>query len=246
MAKDPYKYFRVESRELIEKLTRGTLDLENGAGGKNLIPSLLRFAHTLKGASRVVKQPAIAEAAHAVEEILSPYRDDKCAVPKECTSEMLQLLDQITVKVAGLERPVELGLPATAKPVTEEPLETVRVEVEEVEALLSKLSEVSVQLAAIQREMEKVKQAKQLAGSIVFCPPRRFFLRWPEQYGMPRLSWAKKCGCIPRVATFASMPMFWYSCMRRCCIWCVTRWRTESKRQKHARQQARRCAVVST
>src|SRR5260221_3718599 len=167
MAKDPYKYFRVESRELIEKLTRGTLDLENGAGGKNLIPSLLRFAHTLKGASRVVKQPAIAEAAHAVEEILSPYRDDKCAVPKECTSEMLQLLDQIAVKVAELERPVEPGLPATTKPVTEEPLETVRVEVEEVEALLSKLSEASVQLAAIQREMEKVKQAKQLAGSIV-------------------------------------------------------------------------------
>jgi two-component system chemotaxis sensor kinase CheA len=167
MAKDPYKYFRVESRELIEKLTRGTLDLENGVGGENLVPSLLRFAHTLKGASRVVKQPAIAEAAHAVEEILSPYREDKRAVPKERTSEMLLLLDQITAKVAGLERPLEPGLATPAKPAAEEPLETVRVEVEEVEALLSKLSETSVQLTAIQREMEKVKQAKQLASLIV-------------------------------------------------------------------------------
>ncbi len=167
MAKDPYKYFRVESRELVEKLTRGTLDLEKGVGGENLVPSLLRFAHTLKGASRVVKQPAIAEAAHAVEEILSPYREDKRAVPKERTSEMLRLLDQITVKVAELERPVEPGLAVSAKPVAEEPLETVRVEVEEVEALLSKLSETSVQLAAIQREMEKAKQAKQLANLIV-------------------------------------------------------------------------------
>jgi two-component system, chemotaxis family, sensor kinase CheA len=167
MAKDPYKYFRVESRELVEKLTRGTLDLENGTGGEDLVPSLLRFAHTLKGASRVVKQPGIAEAAHAVEEILSPYREDKRAVPKERTSEMLRLLDQITVKVAGLERPVEPGLVAPAKPTSEEPLETVRVEVEEVEALLSKLSEASVELTAIQREIEKVKQAKQLASLIV-------------------------------------------------------------------------------
>src|SRR6266849_6303125 len=141
MAKDPYKYFRVESRELVEKLTRGTLDLENGVGGESLVPSLLRFAHTLKGASRVVKQLAIAEAAHAVEEILSPYREDKRAVPKERTSEILLLLDQITVQVAGLERPVEPGL--------------------------SKLSGASVELAAIQREMEKVKQSKKLVGLIV-------------------------------------------------------------------------------
>src|SRR5258708_787350 len=158
MAKDPYKYFRVESRELIEKLTRGTLDLENGVGGENLVPSLLRFAHTLKGASRVVKQLAIADAAHAVEEILSPYREDKRAVPKERTSEMLLLLDQITVIVAGLERSVEPGLAAPVKPVTEEPLETVRVEVEEVEALLSNLSETSVQLTALHRQMQKVTQ----------------------------------------------------------------------------------------
>jgi len=167
MAKDPYKYFRVESRELVEKLTRGTLDLENGTGREDLVPSLLRFAHTLKGASRVVKQPGIAEAAHAVEEILSPYREDKRAVPKERTSEMLRLLDQITTKVAELERPAEPGLAAPAKPAAEEPLETVRVEVEEVEALLSKLSEASVELTAIQREIEKVKQAKQLASLVV-------------------------------------------------------------------------------
>lgn len=167
MAKDPYKYFRVESRELVEKLTRGALDLENGVGGENLVPSLLRFAHTLKGASRVVKQPAIADAAHALEEILSPYREDKRAVPKERTGEMLHLLDQIMIKVAGLGRSTELGLVVPAKPATEEPLETVRVEVEEVEALLSKLSEASVELTAIQGEVEKVKQAKRLASLMV-------------------------------------------------------------------------------
>src|SRR5258708_37334832 len=122
MAKDPYKYFRVESRELIDKLTRGTLDLENGVGGENLVPSLLRCAHTLKGASRVVKQSAIAQAAHAVEEILSPYREDKRPVPKERIREMLLLLDQITARGAGLERPLDPGLTTPAERAAGEPL----------------------------------------------------------------------------------------------------------------------------
>jgi len=63
MAKDQYKYFRVEARELLEGLSQGVLELERGGRGKDLVGRILRFVHTLKGASRVVKQPAIAELA---------------------------------------------------------------------------------------------------------------------------------------------------------------------------------------
>ena len=66
MGQDPYKYFRIEARELIEGLGKGVLELEKGAGGE-LVPRLLRLAHTLKGAARVVKQGEIAESAHAIE-----------------------------------------------------------------------------------------------------------------------------------------------------------------------------------
>src|SRR6185312_12678016 len=48
MAKDPYQYFRIEARELVEGLTQGVLDLEKGAGGDDVRPRLLRLAHTLK------------------------------------------------------------------------------------------------------------------------------------------------------------------------------------------------------
>ena len=56
MAPDPYKYFRIEARELLDGLTEGVLELEKGNAEHDRISSMLRLAHTLKGAARVVKQ----------------------------------------------------------------------------------------------------------------------------------------------------------------------------------------------
>ena len=67
MAKDAYKYFRIEARELLEQFGQGVLELEKGAGAGGVVPRLLRFAHTLKGAARVVRQPEIADTAHRIE-----------------------------------------------------------------------------------------------------------------------------------------------------------------------------------
>ena len=73
MAKDPYQYFRVEARELLDGLTQGILQLEKGASAppSEGVARLLRLAHTLKGAARVVMQPRIAERAHTGEGILT-------------------------------------------------------------------------------------------------------------------------------------------------------------------------------
>jgi chemotaxis protein histidine kinase CheA len=54
MVKDQYNYFRIEARELLG-LNQAVLDLERGERGKDLVGRLLRFAHTLEGASRVVR-----------------------------------------------------------------------------------------------------------------------------------------------------------------------------------------------
>jgi two-component system, chemotaxis family, sensor kinase CheA len=81
MLTDPYKYFRVEARELLEGLGRVVLELERGEGGKDAVGRLLRLAHTLKGAARVAKQPAIAELAHAIEEAFEACREGRSAIP---------------------------------------------------------------------------------------------------------------------------------------------------------------------
>ena len=75
MPDDPYKYFRIEARELLESLTHGVLELEKGNSSKDLVGRLLRHAHTLKGAARIVNQAGISEISHSIEDLLSPHRE---------------------------------------------------------------------------------------------------------------------------------------------------------------------------
>ncbi|MGH8187266.1 MAG: Hpt domain-containing protein, partial [Steroidobacteraceae bacterium] len=102
MPADPYKYFRVEARELLEHLGQGALDLEKGVSSGDTIARLLRLAHTLKGAARVVKQPRIAEHAHQLEDVFAALRDSTRQASREQIDRVLILLDRIGALVAAL------------------------------------------------------------------------------------------------------------------------------------------------
>jgi two-component system chemotaxis sensor kinase CheA len=167
MAKDQYKYFRIEARELLEGLNQGVLEFERGSRDKDLVGRILRLAHTLKGASRVVKQPGIAELAHSIEDAFAPLREDHGEVSRERINQVLGLLDKIAVKVASLEPPSAEVTGETPRASSEEFFETVRVEIEEIDALLDGVSEASVQFTALRRESETAERARQLA-SILF------------------------------------------------------------------------------
>jgi two-component system, chemotaxis family, sensor kinase CheA len=146
MPRDPYQYFRVEARELVEGLTEGVLLHDRGAAGPELIARLLRLAHTLKGAARVVKQPDIAELTHTIEGILTGAAGRPAS--KERGSELLRLLDQIVSRLAALEPAAEVT--AAVQP-AQERLETLRVELQEMDSLLRGVTEASVQLGAARK-----------------------------------------------------------------------------------------------
>src|SRR3984893_12480484 len=167
MAKDQYKYFRIEARELLEGLGAAVLELEGGEFGKGLVGRLLRFAHTLKGASRVVKQSAIAELAHSVEDAFIPYREGHGPIPQERTNHVLGILDMIESKVALLDLPSAEPKGKTRRPVTEELSETVRVEMEEVDTLLNGVPAASVRITSPRREAETMERPRQLAGDLL-------------------------------------------------------------------------------
>ena len=95
MAQDPYKYFRLEGRELLDQFAKDVLELEKGGSSAALVQRLLRLAHTLKGAARIVKQQAIADHAHAIEDALAPCRDSGAKVGAERINEVLRHLDDI-------------------------------------------------------------------------------------------------------------------------------------------------------
>jgi two-component system chemotaxis sensor kinase CheA len=174
MAKDPYRYFRVEARELLEGLMQGTLQLEKGIAAPDIVARMLRLAHTLKGAARVVKQPEIASRAHTIEEVVSSQRDSGLPLTPEQGSDLVRLLDEISVRVGALEPAADFHGPLPIRAVAEEPLETLRVEVDAIDALFRGVAEASVQLQAIRKGVEATDRlthtARLLLGQLATLP----------------------------------------------------------------------------
>src|SRR5262245_55463073 len=130
MAQDPYRYFRVEARELVDQLGKSLLDLEKGAGGE-MVAQILRLAHTLKGAARVVKQAGIADRAHAIEDLLEPYRNGGPEIGPGPINAVLKHIDEIAEGVAALSKPEEAKpAPESGKQATpvDESVRTIRTE----------------------------------------------------------------------------------------------------------------------
>ncbi len=180
MQKDPFKYFRIEGRELFDGLSGGVLELEKGFNVKKTVDGLLRLAHTLKGASRVVKQGGIADLAHGLEDVLGPFREQEERLPPEVINGLLRSVDAIKLQLDTLEAPK----PAVAAPpppdaaallaqapasasVVEEKFETLRVEIAEVDALLDGTSELNVRMGAFRTQLEASAKVEAKAAALV-------------------------------------------------------------------------------
>jgi two-component system chemotaxis sensor kinase CheA len=157
MAKDPYKYFRIEARELVEELSRDALALERTPGDGTIVARILRVAHTLKGAARVVRKTGTADLAHAIESILAPYRHG-APVDGAAVAEVIRNVDAVAADVRAL------GETASEPRRTEEVLDSVRVDVGELDGLLRSLYESGVQLAALRAHTDSLERAARVAG----------------------------------------------------------------------------------
>lgn len=153
MADDPYRYFRLEARDLLQQLNQGVLELEKGPAGRAVFEPLLRHAHTLKGASRVVKLQAIGDAAHAIEDALAPFVNVGGAVPRASVTEILRLLDGIALELSNLDPAAPTSDPRRTRSAGEEDFETMRVELGEMDALLEGVGDLASQFAALEREI---------------------------------------------------------------------------------------------
>ncbi len=170
MAPDPYKYFRTEAREIVDQLGKEILELEKGPHAPERVAKLLRLAHTLKGAARVVKQAPIANLAHAMEDTLAPLRIDGASASRELVEKLLACVDAMNAQIAALDAPPEAPRTETRShpgPAPAEPLRTLRAEVEEVDALLDGLAEVGAELSGARRQtggFQAVRQRLDLLG----------------------------------------------------------------------------------
>jgi two-component system chemotaxis sensor kinase CheA len=170
---DPYRYFRVEARELADALAAGVSGLGRGAATAEVVAALLRHAHTLKGAARVVSQPAIADQAHALEDLLGPFRDSADTVPQHRIDELLALVDGISDRLRDLDgavpeprpstesvaqEPVASGISAhPAEPAQPSDAGTVRVELVEVDEVIREVGQTLSQLGVLRECLTRAK-----------------------------------------------------------------------------------------
>jgi two-component system chemotaxis sensor kinase CheA len=164
MAPDPYRYFRPEARDIVDQFSKGVLDLEKG-GSAVVVQRLLRLAHTLKGAARVVKQGEIASCAHAIEDALSPYRDRADGFAREQIDAILGHLDEISSRLGTLS-PTGGSEPSAPKPTPEDAPRTVRTDIAETDVVLDAVAEAHALLNGLRGATRGVEEARDLADII--------------------------------------------------------------------------------
>jgi two-component system, chemotaxis family, sensor kinase CheA len=182
MAQDPYRYFRPEARNLLDQFAQGILDLEKNGANAGAVQRLLRLAHTLKGAARVVRQSSIAERAHAIEDALAPFRDSTESIARENIDAILAHLDEISGQIVTLVpddgtqgdhgRPAvqQLSGSTTAEAATSgatdaarDTQRAIRADLADTDAVLDGVSETHARLSGLRRNAEAIEQLGHLA-----------------------------------------------------------------------------------
>jgi two-component system, chemotaxis family, sensor kinase CheA len=161
MAGDPYKYFRLEARELLDKLQAGVLELDR-TGSADVVKQLLRIAHTLKGAARAVRQPEIADHAHAMEDALAPYRDAG-GTPHATIEAILARLDDMEHRVRALGQPAGAASQAAPEPGPTDTLHSLRAEIGDMDVVLDGIAETHAGIVGLRRTRDALEEAQHVA-----------------------------------------------------------------------------------
>ena len=171
MSKDPYKYFRLEGRELISQFSAGVLALEKSGNADNHVQRLLRIAHTLKGASRVVKLVEIADLAHTLEDTLAPVRSATGAIPHEIIELLLKHLDKIEELFRQISAAPGAAVAAPSAQAAAAPLDnqfrTVRADIAEMDALLDGVVETHTLLNKLRDAPRRIADGAQLTSILL-------------------------------------------------------------------------------
>ncbi len=94
--------FVEEANEKLADLESGLLALEKSPGDAELINSLFRAAHTIKGSSASLGFPEISKFTHGVEEVLDAMRQGSLKADKAVTDVLLGATDAIKAMVGAI------------------------------------------------------------------------------------------------------------------------------------------------
>jgi two-component system chemotaxis sensor kinase CheA len=96
--------FLVESNESLDRLDRELIELEADPASRELLASIFRTVHTIKGTAGFLGFGQLEVLTHAGENLLSLLRDGKLVVDADMTSGLLTMVDAVRNLLAVVER----------------------------------------------------------------------------------------------------------------------------------------------
>src|SRR5580765_5610866 len=89
------KDFLIESNENLDRLDQELVKLESSPSSRELLASIFRTIHTIKGSCGFLGFARLEKLAHAGENLLSQLRDGKLTLTAEITSALLSMVDAV-------------------------------------------------------------------------------------------------------------------------------------------------------
>jgi two-component system chemotaxis sensor kinase CheA len=103
------KDFLIESNENLDRLDQELVKLESDPSSKELLASVFRTIHTIKGSCGFLGFARLEKLAHAGESLLSGLRDGKLTLSTEITSGLLAMVDAVRHILAAIQASGEDG-----------------------------------------------------------------------------------------------------------------------------------------
>ncbi|MBV9484959.1 MAG: Hpt domain-containing protein, partial [Frankiaceae bacterium] len=98
--------FRAEVEERVASLQAGLLALEAHPSPRQVVVSLFRDAHTVKGSARMLGLSEVLAVAHSAEDLLGALRDGRLPVRRDLVDLLLASCDGISGALPGVDDPV--------------------------------------------------------------------------------------------------------------------------------------------
>ena len=95
--------FLVESRENLDLLDRELVHLERDPANREMLASIFRTIHTIKGTCGFLSFSKLEAVAHVGENLLSRMRDGELSLTAEITTALLTMVDAIRQMLASVE-----------------------------------------------------------------------------------------------------------------------------------------------
>ncbi len=112
--------FFIESREMLHEMEDALLDIEKGEYDEELINSIFRAAHTIKGSSGMFGLADIEKFTHTVENFLDNVRKGTIKIDSEMVSLLLECKDHIENMLDAIENTNDLTLDGETLKISEE------------------------------------------------------------------------------------------------------------------------------